>query len=61
MGECLTSFIQEAGLNPDRVVFIDDKAKNVQDVESALNRRPLEHISFRYGAAAIRSEFISGS
>ena len=50
-GQALIEFMKEAGLNPERILFIDDKAHNVEAVERALEKTPLEHISFRYGAA----------
>jgi hypothetical protein len=53
-GDCLIAYMNETRLHPENVIFVDDKAKNVTDVEAALSRAPLTHISFRYGAADAR-------
>jgi hypothetical protein len=50
-GEVLKSFIISNGEIFDRVLFVDDKAKHVHNVESALADLPVENINFRYGAA----------
>ena len=50
-GQALIEFMNEAGLKPERILFVDDKLHNVEAVERALEKTPLEHISFRYGAA----------
>jgi hypothetical protein len=43
--------MKESKLYPERAIFVDDKVKNVTDVEAALSRASFPHISFRYGAA----------
>ncbi|MFL5811955.1 MAG: DUF2608 domain-containing protein [Bdellovibrionia bacterium] len=53
-GDCLIAYMNETRIHPERVIFIDDKVKNVTDVEAALSKTPLTHTSLRYGAADTR-------
>lgn len=50
-GALLISVLREAGLTHKRVIFVDDKVKNVTNMDDALTPAGLESISFRYGAA----------
>jgi hypothetical protein len=50
-GEVLKKFLETNGEQFDRVLFIDDKAKHVQNVEAALSKLNLSNSNFRYGAA----------
>lgn len=50
-GQYLVEFLKAIDLRPRKIVFVDDKLKNVESVEAALNGTPIKHISFRYGAA----------
>ncbi|MGZ3695326.1 MAG: DUF2608 domain-containing protein, partial [Bdellovibrionota bacterium] len=34
-----------------RVVFVDDKIKNIKNVDTALNEQKMKILAFRYGAA----------
>lgn len=54
-GEVLSLEIQKASVMPAKVVFVDDKAKHVRNVDVALSKLPeIEHLEFRYGAADSR-------
>ena len=47
-GEVLKSFLQATQLNPDRLVFIDDKKANLESVQESLeSRTPLDLLHFK--------------
>ncbi len=50
-GTVLMNFLRLSQVKADRIVFIDDKLSNVQNVETALNGQKLPHVGLRYGAA----------
>ena len=50
-GRALVQFLKEINFEPKRVVFVDDKPKNVESVAQALKDRGIDHACFRYGAA----------
>lgn len=50
-GRVLVQYLQRRGLKPGRVVFVDDKAKHVRNVEAALNAVGVPCLALRYGAA----------
>jgi hypothetical protein len=50
-GDVLLAFLAKVGLRPKRVLFIDDKEKNVVSVERSLTSAAIPHVVFRYGAA----------
>lgn len=50
-GMILRQFLQENRVKPSRIIFVDDKAKHVQSVETALLGTGIEYFGFRYGAA----------
>jgi hypothetical protein len=49
-GKALLRFLKKIGLKPARVVFVDDKLKNVKNVDAALTAARVPVVSFRYGA-----------
>lgn len=51
-GEMLVKFFQLARLSPKKIIFVDDKQRNVDSVEKSLNELGgVSHTSMRYGAA----------
>lgn len=49
-GKTLIKFLAKFNLRPPKIVFIDDKLKNVENVNKALEEiHGLKHIEFRYG------------
>ena len=50
-GKYLVEFLRQARLDVKRILFVDDKIKNVESVESSLSQTNFQHTSFRYGAA----------
>ncbi len=48
-GEALTAMLDKLGYTPKRIVFVDDKASNLVDVEKAANKLKIEFIGLRYG------------
>jgi len=50
-GEVLVALMRLAKLSPKRVVFVDDKRKNVDSVSAALTSAKLPFVAYRYGAA----------
>ncbi len=49
--EVLISFLREAGLNPQKILFIDDKRGHVEDVVNTLSDIGIKCIGFRFGGA----------
>lgn len=47
-GDALVDFLHQIDLVPSRVVFVDDKLKNLHDVEGALNKRGIPFYGIRY-------------
>lgn len=50
-GSILVALLKEVGFVPERVVFVDDKIKNVTHVDVALEAEHIPSFAFRYGAA----------
>lgn len=50
-GKLLVAFLKEIGLSPKRIIFVDDKLKNVTHVDGALEAIGIPSFAFRYGAA----------
>lgn len=50
-GTMLLSFLKRIGYTPRRIVFVDDKQKNVENVDEALTGNYVASFAFRYGAA----------
>lgn len=50
-GAALVQVLNQVGYKAKRIVFVDDKLKNTQSVDRALNSTSIPHIEFRYGAA----------
>lgn len=48
-GQILVDFIGQLKAPPKKVIFIDDKEKNVINVHKALEALGIDHIEFRYG------------
>lgn len=50
-GKILVALFKKLNLTPKRIVFVDDKQKNVENVDAALTEAGIEIFAFRYGAA----------
>ena len=48
-GEVLAHWLKQTKFKPTKIIFIDDKLKNVKDVEKALHKRNYPFIGIRYG------------
>lgn len=48
-GETLMRFLNQLDYHPKKVLFIDDKAKNLHSVEAACNKRGIPFTGLRYG------------
>lgn len=48
-GELLTLWLKRMGHQPKKIIFIDDKMKNIQSVEKALHKLNYPVIGIRYG------------
>src|SRR3972149_1511346 len=48
-GEVLVSWLKQVHYTPKKVIFIDDKLKNVRSVEQALHKRDFPFYGLRYG------------
>ena len=48
-GEMLVSWLSQIRYRPKKVIFIDDKLKNLQAVETAVHKRDYPFIGIRYG------------
>lgn len=49
-GETLMRLLNQVQCTPKRIVFIDDKAKNVASVEAAVQARGIDFVGLRYSA-----------
>jgi len=47
-GDTLLCFLDTIGYHPKKIIFIDDKLKNIHSVETALMRRQIPFIGIRY-------------
>lgn len=50
-GQVLVEFLRKTGLDPQSIVFVDDRSGNTESVSRALSGAPYPHTEFRYGAA----------
>ncbi len=50
-GEMLVNWFKQIKYRPTKIIFIDDKLKNIQSVEKALHNRDYPFIGIRYGYA----------
>ncbi len=50
-GTILVELMNKVDFHPERVLFVDDKVKNVTNVDKALNDVSIPSFAFRYGAA----------
>lgn len=48
-GKTLVEFLRHTNLKPKKIVFIDDKEKNTNNVNRALQELDIIHVEFRYG------------
>jgi FMN phosphatase YigB (HAD superfamily) len=48
-GELLNEWLTTIGYHPKKVIFVDDKMKNIHSVERALHQRNYPFIGIRYG------------
>lgn len=63
-GDALVDFLHQIDLMPSRVIFVDDKLKNLHDVEAALDKARIPFYGIRYNrldayVAALNDEFIA--
>jgi hypothetical protein len=47
-GDVLLTFLKSLNISPDKVIFIDDKLKNLEVVENALKTRKIDFVGIRY-------------
>lgn len=52
-GKALFNFCDMFGIHPSRIVFINDKASHLREIEKAANARNVEFIGLRYAFADI--------
>jgi hypothetical protein len=50
-GQVLREYLQTIGLVPERLLFVDDKPKNVNNMDAEFLQDDFKNINFRYGAA----------
>jgi phosphoserine phosphatase len=50
-GAVLVKFLNKLKYNPKKIMFIDDRKKNINNVDEALNSRNIPNLCIRYGAA----------
>jgi FMN phosphatase YigB (HAD superfamily) len=48
-GDAFFKFLEQSGYNPNRVVFINDKASHIREVEESCKERNVTFIGLRYG------------
>ncbi len=48
-GTCLTKFLSLINMQPEKIVFVDDKASHVAEVEMECDRAGIEFVGLRYG------------
>ncbi len=48
-GKALLAFLDYVGYHPERIVFVDDKIKNINAVKEAVESRGIEFVGLRYG------------
>lgn len=48
-GEVLLGWLNQIHYKPKKIIFIDDKLKNVKSVESAVHKRNIPFVGLRYG------------
>lgn len=53
-GKALWAYLQQAGINPRKIVFINDKHSHLLPVEEIANLKGVEFIGLRYGGADAR-------
>jgi hypothetical protein len=53
-GEVLKAFLQYAALSPNKIIFIDDKKKNLESVEAFSKAAGIPFMGFHYTAVAER-------
>jgi hypothetical protein len=58
-GTVLRDFLRQLKLEPKRLIFIDDKEKNVKNMDDEFSKGPFPDICFRYGAADARVKAFS--
>jgi Protein of unknown function (DUF2608) len=51
-GKSLLQFLRRINYTPKKIVFVDDRLKNVESVKKALATTKITHIEFRYGATS---------
>ena len=53
-GAVVRAFLEEMGLQPDRIVLIDDLAKQLADVEGVVKEKEIEFVGIRFSGADAR-------
>ena len=54
-GQVLRTFLKKVGFRPKRVIFFDDKMKNVKSVNKAMKKWGVDVTAVRYHGAAKRA------
>lgn len=49
-GVVLSQFFRKSNIQPNRLIFIDDKEKHVKNMEEVFAKSGLKNVNFRYGA-----------
>jgi hypothetical protein len=55
-GEVLKAFLDYAELSPKKIIFVDDKEKNLKSVEAFAREAKIPFIGFQYTAIVDRSK-----
>ncbi len=50
-GSALITFLKKIGLQPKKIVFVDDKVRHVKSVDASTSEAKIPSVCFRYGAA----------
>jgi len=58
-GLVLRDFLNQLHIEPRRLIFIDDKEKNVKNMDAEFSNGPFANINYRYGAADERVKAFS--
>ncbi len=58
-GIVLEKFLKVVGYTPKKIVFVDDREKNVKDMDAVLKRLKIPYACFRYGAADEKVSFFN--
>lgn len=60
-GSVLLRFLEKLGYTPQKIMFVDDRKNNVENVNTALAQKGLDCQCFRYGAADMQYKMFDSS